>query len=158
MTTSNGLRTPDDGERVGAVVQLAGQVRRAPRRRPARRRGTPSATAAAPANDSVDLGEHLVLGQHPAGPPVVGALGREDPVGDDAVDAVAEQRERRVGAAGLGEHHRLGGEHEPDAGVGPGEQGADLVELGVQPLDRVEDAAAGHRHAGRPGQHRAAAP
>ena len=48
---------------------------------------------------------------------VVRALGGEDPVGDDAVDAVAEQRQRRVGAARLGQHDRLRREHEPHAGV-----------------------------------------
>ena len=40
----------------------------------------------------------------------------------------------------------------------PGEQGAHLVELGVQPLDRGEDVVLGHRHARGAGQHRLAAP
>ena len=121
--------------------RLGGPVDRAPQRQPGERLGRPR-----PSTSSWATTQPARQSSAP--------LGGEDPVGHDAVDAVAEQRQRRVRPAGLGQHDGLGREHEPDAGVGPGEQRADLVELGVQPLDGVEDAAARHRDAGGPGQHR----
>jgi hypothetical protein len=72
-----------------------------------------------------------------------------------AVDAVAEERERREGAPRLGEDDVLGRQHQPHARVRAGQQLRHLVELGVQPLDRVEDRVLRHRYAGGAGQHRA---
>ena len=50
--------------------------------------------------------------------PRVGDLGGQQPVGDDGVDPVAEQRQVGVGAARLGDHHALGVHDEAHARAG----------------------------------------
>ena len=134
-------RGGEGGQRVG-TDGLAGAVRRAPDRdrrrttrppRPARRAAPPPSR---PATSSA---------------PAVG----EDPVGDHAVDPVAEEGQRGQRAARLRDHHRLRGQHQPHASrPGPEQDLPHLGELGVQPLDRVEHRVPRHRHPGRAGQHR----
>ena len=98
--------------------------RRAPRRRPAprpvRRTATPAArrTTARPPR-----------APRPAPRPSRRATRRRPRSGKtrlatDPVDAVAEQRQRGERAARLGHHDGLGGEHQPHAGVRPGQQRA----------------------------------
>ena len=59
---------------------------------------------------TVWVGDPVVDGLMELPQPAAGS--RKDPVGDDQVDAVAVQRQRRECAARLGRHHRLGGEDE----------------------------------------------
>ena len=141
------------GQRVVAAVQPGRQVRQ---RRYAD--GLAGPVLGAPDRQAgeglVDLLEHRLLRVDPARAPGVAVAGREHPVGNNAVDAVAEERQAGVGAPRLGEHDVLRGEHQPDRGVGAGEQLVHLVELGVQPGDGVEDRVARHRHPGRAIEHR----
>ena len=107
-----------------------------------------------PVNERSTSARTSACAAHPAGAPLVGAVGGEDAVRHDAVHLVAEQRQRGERATGLGDHDVLGGEHEPDAGVLAGEDLLHLLELAVQPLDRVEDRVVRHRHTRRLRQHR----
>ena len=100
------------------------------------------------------LGEDGPLRLDPALPPRVAAALREDPVGDHPVDAVAVERQRRQRSARLGDDHGLRRQHQPDGGVLLGQDLLDLLEVGVQALDGVEHRLLGHRHPGRPAEHR----
>ena len=121
--------------------RLARPVLRAPQRQPGER--------------LLDLGEHVVLGQHPAGPPVVGAVGGEDPVGDDAVDAVAVEGQRRVASAAPRRARRTPGVSTiRTLASGPDSSARTSSSSACSRSTASKTRAAGHRDAGRPGQHR----
>ena len=70
--------------------------------------------------------------------PRVGDLGRQQPVRDHAVDAVAEQRQVRVRALRLGDHHALGVDDEAHArALRIREQLADAGEPSVEARQRI---------------------
>ena len=98
------------------------------------------------ANPSLDGRQLLGVRRLPeVEPRIVDGVG-EEAVGHHRVDAVPEEGEVGVGATGLGDHHPLGGHHQPDAGaVGVAEQLPDGLEAVEHLLAGREHVVAGHR-------------
>ena len=120
---------PRDAERL-ALVQAARRDRgrrRGSRRSPAARRDRPARRGASSARSTGSGANPSSIVRrcsacsafHWLEPRVADGVGQQ-PVGDDRVDAVAEQREVGVGAAGLGDHHALGVDDEAHDGRAPG--------------------------------------
>ena len=85
--------------------------------------------------------------------PRVGDRVRQEAVGDHRVDAVAEQRQVRVGAARFRDHHALGVDDQPHAGAGRvGEELAHAVEAVVEPAGGGEHLVARDRQRGHPAE------
>ena len=97
--------------------------------------------------DSID-GEMLGVQLTPAFEPRIGDAFGQQTVGDDGVDAIAEQRQVRVRPARLGDHHALGVHDEPHVGDRRiGQQLTHAVEPVVEATARGEHVVARHGQA-----------
>ena len=150
-STSSGPRSGGGANGSSAGVHLLGERRPARRPRPAPRTGTPhAAPAAARTTRRPRRAAACCALTQPASQGSAPVPAGKIAVRDDGVDPVAEQRQRRQGAARLGHHHRLGRQHQAHRRARVAEHRAHLRQLAVQAPERVEHAVARHRHARRP--------